>query len=107
MPRIGKQKRCCFPSGECQTSHFLATWQKLSQLGWDALPHLPYSLDIALLDFCLLRSLQNNLNGENFNSLNGIKNALMSSLLRNQDGIFRLKENKRKVVQQNHPYLVE
>ena len=38
--------------------------QKLLQLDWEVLIHLPYSLDIALLDFHLFQSLKNFHNGK-------------------------------------------
>ena len=46
----------------------LVTLQKLLELGWDILPHPPYSLDLAPSDYFLFRSLQNFLNGKNFNN---------------------------------------
>ena len=52
------------------------TRQKLLQLCWEVLIQLPYSPDIAPLDFHLFRSLQNSLNGKNFNSLEDCKRHL-------------------------------
>ena len=46
----------------------LITRQKLLELGWNVLPHPPYSSDFAPSDFHLFRSLQNSLNGKSFNS---------------------------------------
>ena len=54
----------------------LMTRQKLLQLGWEVLIHPPYSPDIASSDFHLFRSLQNSLNGKNFNSLEDYKRHL-------------------------------
>ena len=42
------------------------TRRKLLQLSQEVLIHLPYSPDIATLDFHLFRSLQNSRNGKNF-----------------------------------------
>ena len=56
--------------------------QKLLQLGWEVLIHLPYSPDIASSDFHLFRSLQNSLNGKNFNSWKTVKGTWNSSLLK-------------------------
>jgi len=53
----------------------LHTQQKLMQLGWDVLPHPPYSPDLAPSNH-LFRSLQNFLNGKNFDSLEACKNHL-------------------------------
>lgn len=52
----------------------LVTRQKLLRLGWDL---LPYSPDLAPSDYHLFRSLQNSLNGINFDSNEGIKNHLL------------------------------
>ena len=45
----------------------LATRQKLLRLGWQVMLHLPYSPDLASSDYYLFRSLENSLNGKNFN----------------------------------------
>ena len=55
--------------------------QKLLQLGWEVLIHLPYSPDIAPSDFHLFRYLQNSLNGKNFSSLEDCKRHLGASLV--------------------------
>src|SRR4051812_18649955 len=44
----------------------LATKAKLAQLGWEILPHPPYSPDLSPTDFKVFRSLQNWLNGKDF-----------------------------------------
>ena len=54
----------------------LMTRHKLLQLDWEVLDHLPYSPDITPLDFHLFWSLQNSLNGRNFNSLKDCKRHL-------------------------------
>ncbi|KAG6794851.1 transposase [Apis mellifera caucasica] len=51
----------------------LVTRQKLLEFGWDVLPHPPYSPDLAPSDYFLFRSLQNSLNGKNFNNDDDIK----------------------------------
>ena len=52
------------------------TRQKLLQLGWEVLIQLQYSPDVALSDVHLFWSLQNSLNGNNFNSLEDCKRHL-------------------------------
>lgn len=44
----------------------IMTRQKLLQLGWEVLPHPPYSPDMAPSDYHLFRSLANALTGKNF-----------------------------------------
>jgi len=58
----------------------LHTRQKLVQLGWDVLPHPPYSPDLALSNYHLFRSLQNSLNGKNLDFLWKFVKTICSSL---------------------------
>ena len=88
------------------------TRQKLLQLGWEVLIHPPYSPDIALLDFHLLLSLQNSLNGKKFNSLEDCKRYLEQFFAQKdkkfwEDGIMKLPEKWRKVGEQNGEYVVQ
>ena len=69
----------------------LSNWttrQKLLQLGWEVLIHLPYSPDSALLNFYLFQSLQNFLNGKNFNSPEDCKRHL-EQLFTQRDKVLR------------------
>jgi len=50
--------------------------ETLETLGWDVLPHPPYSPDIAPSDYHLFRSMQSALTGEKFTSCADIKNWL-------------------------------
>lgn len=86
--------------------------QKLLQLGWDVLPHPSYSLDLARSDYHLFGSLQNSLNGVNFNSNEGVKNHLLQFFAnREKDfyehGILMLPERWQKVLVQNGQYTTE
>ncbi|KOX74648.1 Histone-lysine N-methyltransferase SETMAR, partial [Melipona quadrifasciata] len=78
----------------------------------DVLLHSPYSLDIASSEFHLFRFLQNFLSGKNFNSLIDIKNQLEKFFITKfekfwKDGIFKLYERWRKIVEQNGEYIIE
>ncbi|KOX75124.1 Histone-lysine N-methyltransferase SETMAR [Melipona quadrifasciata] len=89
----------------------LITRQKLLELGWDVLSHPPYLPDLAPSDFYLFRSLQNFLNGKNFNSLAEIKNHVEKFFVEKperfwNDGIFKLLERWRKVIEQNGTYMI-
>ena len=80
----------------------LVTRQKLLELGWDILPHPPYSPDLAPSDYFLFRSLQNSLNGKNFNN-DDIKSYLIQFFAnKNQKfyerGIMMLKDGKRSLI---------
>ena len=50
--------------------------QKLKQFRWTIVPHPPYSPDLAPLDYHLLRSLQNFLNGQEFRNEAEVKSAI-------------------------------
>lgn len=47
--------------------------EKLENFGWDIMPHPPYSPDLAPSDYHLFRSLQNFLNGRDYNNDNEIE----------------------------------
>ena len=53
------------------------TRQKLLDMGWEVMPHPPYSPDLAPFDYHLFRSLQNHLNGKTFDSNEAVKNELI------------------------------
>ena len=82
------------------------TRQKLLELSWEVLIHPPYSSDIAPSGFHLFRSLQNSLNGKNFNSLEDCKSHLEQFFVQKdkkfwEDEIMKLPESWQKVVEQN------
>ena len=49
------------------------TLDKLEELGWECLPHPPYSPDLALSDYHLFRSMQHHLADKSFKDLNEIE----------------------------------
>ena len=55
----------------------LETRQKIAELGWEILSHLPYSPDLAPSDYHLFLSLQNFLRGKKFKNEEDIKQALV------------------------------
>ena len=100
----------CFLSAMQMTS--LATRQKLLELGWDVLPHPPYSPDLAPSDYHLFRSLQNFLNERKFQDDNEVKTELEQFFaLKNKDfyekGIMILPEKWQKVIDNNGHYIID
>ena len=111
-PELVKRKRKIFHQDNARLHVCLMTKQKLLQLGWEVLIHLPYSPDIAHLDLHLFWSLQNSLNGKNFNSLEDCKRHLEQSFAQKdkkfgEDGIMKFPEKWQKVVEQNSKYVVQ
>ena len=111
-PELVNRKCIIFHQGNASPHVSLMTRQKLLQPGWEVLIHLLYSPDIAPLDFHLFQSLQNSLNGKNFNSLEDCKRHLEQFFAQKgnkfwEDGIMKLPEKCQKVVEQNGEYVVQ
>ena len=90
----------------------LMTRLKLLQLGWEVLINASYSPDIAPSDFHLFQSLQNSLNGKNFNFLEDCRRHLEQFFAQKdkkfwEDGITKLPEKWQKVVEQKGEYVVQ
>ena len=84
--------------------------QKLLQFGWEVLIHPLYSPDIAPLDFHLFWSLQNTLNGKNFNSLEDCKRHLEQFFAQKdkkfwEDGTIKLPGKWQKIVEPKGEYV--
>lgn len=111
-PELANRKGVVFHQDNARPHVSLRTRQKLLELGWDVLPHPPYSPDVAPSDYHLFRSLQNFLNCKNFTSLNDLKNHLEQFFVQKdgkfwEDGILKLPERWRKVIEQNGTYIAE
>ena len=96
-PELVNRKCIIFHQDSARLRVSSMTGQKLLQLGWEVLIHLPYSADIAPSDFHLFRSLQNSLNGKNFHSLEDCKRHLEQLFVQKdkmfwEDGIMKLPE---------------
>jgi [histone H3]-lysine36 N-dimethyltransferase SETMAR len=85
-PELINRKDVVFHQDNARPHTSLVTRQKLLQLGWDILPHPPYSPDLAPSDYYLFRSLQNFLDGKTFTSNEEVKHHL--------DQFFASKEQK-------------
>lgn len=109
-PALVNRKGVVFHQDNARPHVSLTTKKKCLELGWEMLPHPPYSPDLAPTDFHLFRSLQNSLNGKNFISLDDIKSHLDNffdgkSKKFWKDGIFNLPDRWKKVVEQNGTYV--
>ncbi|KAF6130886.1 hypothetical protein HJG60_007843 [Phyllostomus discolor] len=110
-PELVNTKRIIFHQDNARPHVSLMTRQKLLQLGWEVLIHPPYSSDIAPSGFHLFRSLQNSLNGKNFNSLEDCKCHLEKFFAQRdkkfwEDGIMKLPERWQKVVERKGEYVI-
>ena len=90
----------------------LVTRKKLLELGWEVMPHLPYSPDLTPSDYHLFRSLQNHLNCKTFDSNQAVKNELIDFFASKiqtfyESGIVKLTEGWQKVIEQNGQYIID
>ena len=81
-PELVNRKCIIFHQDNARLHVSLMMRQKLLQLGWEVLIHLPYSSDIAPLDFHLFWSLQNSLNRKFLIPWKTVKGTWNSSLLK-------------------------
>jgi len=65
------------------------TQQKIRDLGWEVLPHPPYSPDIAPSDYHLFRSLQHFLSGKIFRDTHEVETALSEYFASKQASFYR------------------
>ena len=111
-PELVNRKRIIFHQDTARPHVSLMTRQKLLQLGCEVLFHPLYSPGIAPSDFHWFWSLQNSLNGKNFNSLEDCKRHLAQFFAQKdtkfwEDGIMKLPEKWQKVVEQKGEYVVQ
>lgn len=89
-----------------------STRQKLLELGWEVLPHPPYSPDLAPSDYHLFRSLQNNLQGKKFDDREELESYIRNFFITKpvsfyRDGIHALPTRWRQVVDSDGDYIVD
>ena len=109
-PELVNRKGVVFHHDNARLHTNLVTRQKLLQLGWDVLPHPPYSPDIAPSDYHLFRSLQNALNGKTFAADEDVKLFLELFFAEKDKNFFerrimKLPERWQNIIEQNGQYI--
>ena len=103
-PESATRRGVIFHQDNARPHTSLVTRKKLLELGWEVMPHSPYSPDFAPSDYHLF--LQNHLNGKTFGSNEAVKNELIQFFAsKNQtsceSGIMKLTERWQKVIEQD------
>ena len=111
-PELINRKSVVFHQVNARPHTSLLARQKLLELGWDILPHPPYSPDLAPSDYYLFRSLQNFLDGKTFTSNEEVKNHLNQFFASKEQkfyerGIMLLPERWQKILDQNAQYIIQ
>ena len=79
-PELETRKGVIFHQDNARLHTSMVTRKKLLKLGWEVMPHPPYSPDLAPSDYYLFRSLQIHLNEKTFDSNEAVKNELYQFL---------------------------
>ena len=70
-------------------------FQRLNELGYKVLPHLPYSLDLSPTDYHFFQHLNNFLQGKRFHNQQDVENAFQEFIeSRSMDFFFAIGVNK-------------
>jgi histone-lysine N-methyltransferase SETMAR len=88
------------------------TRQKIEELGWELLPHPPYSPDLAPSDFHLFRSLSNFLREKHYDDLQHLKSDIDTFFSSQSEefyrhGIFQLPKRWGAIIDSNGEYFID
>ena len=111
-PELANRRGVVFHHDNAKPHVALAVRQKLLQIDWDVLPQPPYSPDLAPSDYYLFLSLKNSVRVKCFKSVSEIKTHLDEYFASKsqqfwKEGIMRLPERWKKVIEQNGSYITQ
>ena len=96
-------------SSSCRTT-LAPTSEAIAKMGWEVLPHLSYSLDLAPSDYHLFGFVKDQLRGQRYETTEAIQKAVRKCLRTAgtefyRTGIFKLPERWKKCVQRSGDYV--
>ncbi|XP_020293890.1 histone-lysine N-methyltransferase SETMAR-like [Pseudomyrmex gracilis] len=108
---IKRRKSWCDPGESSQTVAKLNLHPQKS-FGWEMMQHPPYSPDLAPSDYHLFRSLQNNVDGHQFDSIEAIRNHLVDFFAHKSQGFYKngikaLPKRLQQVVDQDGQHIMD
>jgi histone-lysine N-methyltransferase SETMAR len=77
-PHLVNRKGVVFHQDNARPHVSEMTQQKIRELNWEILDHLPYSPDLATSDYHLFRSTQNHLNNKKFERFEEVNDAILA-----------------------------
>ena len=80
LPELANCKSVVLQHNNTKPHTSSVTHQILLELGWDVLSHPPHNFELASSDYRLFFSMQNSLNGKNFNDADNVKSHLIQFL---------------------------
>jgi histone-lysine N-methyltransferase SETMAR len=112
QPALANQKAVILPHDNSRPHVAQLTQQKIEQLGWEVLPHPPWSPDLAPSDYHLFLSLRNYLCNKHYEDFDELKSDLTAFFESKPGSFYRrgielLPERWSKVVENNGDYIVD
>ena len=88
----------------------LLTLEKTENMGWEVVPHPPYSPDLAPSDYHFFGFVKNHMQSQNYETSEAVQTAVCQCLRAAgmefyRKGIFKLPERQEKCVQRNGDYV--
>lgn len=111
-PELVNRKRVVFHHDNARPHTSLKTKTKLKSLGWEVMQHPPYSPDLAPSDYHLFRSLQDNLDGKRFETVDDVQKYLVDFFAHQSQGfygrgIMALPDRWQQIVDLDGQYIVD
>ena len=112
QPSLVNRKGVLFHQDNARPHTAKATVEVINSLGWELLPHPPYSSDIAPSDYHLFRAMDNHMRNRQFRTREDVENEI-KTFFASKDvnfhkcGIYDLVQRWEKVTEANGDYFPE
>ena len=109
---VNRNKGVLFHQDNARPHVAKTTLEKIASLGWELLPHPPYSPDVAPSDYHLFLAMDNHMRDQQFKTREEVENAVVQFFeSREKDffknGIYKLVNRWEKVIEAEGGYFVE